>query len=64
MPKNLAGWVALILVVVGGINWGLVGLFDYNIVNVLFGSIALLETTIYVLIALSAVWILFAEFKR
>ncbi|MFH1181937.1 MAG: DUF378 domain-containing protein [Candidatus Woesearchaeota archaeon] len=64
MAKNIVGWIALLLVVIGGINWGLVGLFNYNLVNTLFGSIALLEKTIYVLVALSAVWILFAEFKR
>ena len=55
--KKLNGldWVALVLVVVGGLNWGLVAL-NFNLVNFLFGSWAWLETTVYALVGLSALW--------
>ena len=32
------GWVALMLIVVGGLNWGLVGLFDFNLVTTICGE--------------------------
>ncbi len=50
-------WIALILVVIGGINWGLVGLFDFNLVAAIFGS-SIVATIIYVLIALAAIYLI------
>lgn len=47
--------VANILVIVGALNWGLVGLLDLNIVNVVLGSIAGLEKIVYILVGLSGV---------
>lgn len=54
--------VAFILVVVGALNWGLVGLgmfmgSDLNLVNMLFGSMPTLEALVYVLVGLSAVYL-------
>lgn len=49
--------VAFLLLIVGGVNWGLVGLFDFNLVNMLFGSVVLLEKLIYVLVGVSAVYL-------
>lgn len=46
------GWV---LVLVGALNWGLVGAFNFNLVNVIFGSWSVVERVIYVLVGLSAV---------
>ena len=48
--------VAFILLVVGGLNWGLVGLFDYNLVNAILGNWEMLERLVYILVGLSAVW--------
>jgi hypothetical protein len=48
--------IALILVLVGGINWGLVGAFDFNLVDSLFGEGSMLSRTVYVLVGLAAVW--------
>lgn len=50
--------IANILVLVGAINWGLVGLFKLNIVTAIFGSMAGLENIIYILIGLSGVLML------
>ncbi|MDH5406486.1 MAG: DUF378 domain-containing protein, partial [Candidatus Aminicenantes bacterium] len=38
MPKlNSLQWIALILLIVGGLNWGLVGLLDFDLVAAIFG---------------------------
>ena len=47
--------LTLILLIVGGLNWGLVRLFDFNLVNAIFGGIPWLERLIYILVGLSAV---------
>ncbi len=49
--------LALILLVIGGINWGLVGIFELDLVAFLFGGAAsIISRVIYILVALSAVW--------
>lgn len=41
------------LVVIGALNWGLLGAFDFNLVNKIFGSINWLERLVYVLVGLA-----------
>jgi uncharacterized membrane protein YuzA (DUF378 family) len=49
--------ITLVLALIGGINWGFVGLFDFNLVAVLLGGQRVLLAQItYVLVGLSAVW--------
>ncbi len=48
--------VTLLLLVVGGLNWGLVGLFDFDLVAALFGDMSLLSRTVYAVVGLSALW--------
>jgi hypothetical protein len=47
--------IALVLVVVGGLNWGLVGLFNFDLVATIFGDMSVLSRTVYSLVGLSAV---------
>ena len=47
--------VAFLLVIVGALNWGLVGLFDFNLVTTLVGSMPMLEKLVYVLVGFSGV---------
>lgn len=49
---------AFVLLVMGGINWGLVGLFGFNIIEAVFGSVSWLERLIYVLVGAAAVMIM------
>ncbi|MBI3385764.1 DUF378 domain-containing protein [Candidatus Gottesmanbacteria bacterium] len=49
--------VAYMLLWVGGLNWGLVGLFKFNLVNALLGSVPALEMLVYVLVGLSTVYV-------
>lgn len=57
--KKLGGldWLALILVIVGG-NWGLIGLFDYDLVASIFGDMSGISRVVYTLVGLSAVYLL------
>ena len=48
--------VTLVLLIVGGLNWGLVGLFGFDLVAAIFGAGAALARIVYVLVGLSAVW--------
>lgn len=47
--------ISFILLVVGGLNWGLVGLFDWNLVEVLLGRWSVVVQVVYVLVGLSAI---------
>lgn len=48
--------IALTLVIIGAINWLLVGLFEFNLVDAIFGSLSLLARIIYILVGISGIW--------
>jgi uncharacterized membrane protein YuzA (DUF378 family) len=48
--------LTLILVIVGGLNWGLVGLFGFDLVAAIFGGGSALSRIVYVLVGLAAAW--------
>lgn len=51
--------VCYILTVVGGLNWGLVGIFDFNLVGWIFGGYRSVGAVIiYILVALAAIWLI------
>jgi len=54
---------AFILANIGAINWGLVGAFDWNLVNVILGSVAWLETAVYVIVGFCGLYALYEIFK-
>ena len=49
--------IALILVIIGGLNWGLIGLLGFNLVAAIFGTVSLLSRIVYILVGLSAVYV-------
>ncbi len=53
---NFLDWLALILLIVGGLNWGLVGAFGIDLVASLFGEGSGISRIIYILVGLSAIW--------
>ncbi|HYF16670.1 MAG TPA: DUF378 domain-containing protein [Ramlibacter sp.] len=53
---NGLDWLALILLIVGGLNWGLVGAFDIDLVATLFGQGSMLSRIVYILVGLAAIW--------
>lgn len=56
-------WLALVLLIVGGLNWGLIGLFNFDLVATVFGTMSLLARVVYILVGLSAVYLLAAAGK-
>ncbi|GIZ50437.1 hypothetical protein NCCP691_04510 [Noviherbaspirillum aridicola] len=56
-------WIAMVLLIVGGINWGLVGLFDVDLVAMLFGEGSALGRVVYVLVGLSALYSIYTSSK-
>jgi uncharacterized membrane protein YuzA (DUF378 family) len=52
-------WIAMILTIIGAINWGLVGLFRFNLVHAIFGGVPALESIIYILVGLSGLWLIY-----
>jgi uncharacterized protein len=56
--------ITLLLVIVGGLNWGLVGLFQFDLVAAIFGGQqSTLARIVYILVGLSAVWQLIPLFR-
>lgn len=63
MKFNSIDWIAYILTIIGGLNWGLVGLFKFNLVNEIFGKESALSRIIYVLVGLSALYLIYTGTK-
>ncbi|MBD3311660.1 MAG: DUF378 domain-containing protein [Candidatus Magasanikbacteria bacterium] len=60
---NALDWIAMVLVVVGGLNWGLVGLFNFDLVATLFGDMSAFSRVVYSLVGLSAVYVALMSMK-
>ena len=56
-------WIALVLLIVGGLNWLLVGAFNFDLVAAVFGDMSPLSRIVYILVGLSALCILFMSAK-
>lgn len=50
--------LALTIAIIGAVNWGLIGLFGFNLVAALFGSMSLLSRLVYGLVGLSGIYLL------
>ncbi len=48
--------IALVLIIIGAINWGLVGIFNFNLVEAIFGGISVITRIIYILVGISGLW--------
>lgn len=64
MKKGVLDWIALVLVLVGTVNWGLVALVDVDLVDIIFGSVSWLATIVYVLVALSGILVFVKAIKK
>lgn len=56
-------WIAMALMIIGGINWGLVGLFNVDVVAYLFGQQSLISRIIYLAVGISALYSLYLSSK-
>jgi len=50
-------WIAVIVLVIGGINWLLVGAFNFDLVATLFGQMSALSRIVYMLVGLAAIYV-------
>lgn len=50
--------VSYILVFVGGLNWGLIGLFNFNVVGTLLGTMPTIEKVVYILVGAATVYLI------
>ena len=56
--------IALVLVIIGAIVWGLIGLFNFNLVETIFGHMTLMSRIIYILVGISGLWAIKLLFDR
>lgn len=56
--------IALVLIIIGAINWGLIGLFNFNLVDTLFGVGSALSRIVYTLVGISGLWAIRLFFAR
>lgn len=58
MQNKMMHMESFLLVIIGGLNWGLIGLFGFNLVEAILGFSPLLERIVYVLVGLAAIYLL------
>jgi uncharacterized membrane protein YuzA (DUF378 family) len=51
--------ISIILIIVGGLNWGLVGIFSFDLVAAIFGNMSFISRIVYILVAASALYQIF-----
>ena len=56
--------IALVLIVIGAINWGLVGIFNFNLVDAIFGTMSIISRIIYILVGISGLWAIKLLFEK
>lgn len=55
---NAIDWIAIILLAVGGLNWGLVGIFNFDLVATIFGDMSALSRIVYAVVGICAIYVL------
>lgn len=48
--------IALVLIIVGALNWGLIGIFNFDLVAAIFGDMSILSRIVYSLVGISGIW--------
>ena len=64
MKKNVLDWIALVLVIIGGLNWGLVGLFNFDLVATIFGAMSTVARIVYTLVGIAALYTIYIAIKE
>lgn len=57
-------WIAFTLVIIGAINWGLIGFFQFDLVSSIFGDLSTISRIVYDLVGLSALYLIFAAMTK
>ena len=56
--------IALVLIIIGAINWGLIGIFNFNLVDAIFGAMSVISKIIYILVGISGLWAIKLLFNK
>ncbi len=56
LNMKIVNYIALTLVIIGAINWLLIGLFEFNLVDAIFGELSVLSRIIYSLVGIAGLW--------
>ncbi len=60
---NIAEMIAVVLLLVGGLNWAMVGLFDFNLVTAVFGEGSALARAVFILVGVATVYVMSFGYK-
>ena len=63
--KNMSvlDWCATVLVIIGALNWGLIGFFSYDLVSAIFGHLSVVTRIVYGLVGLSGLYMIYCIAK-
>jgi uncharacterized membrane protein YuzA (DUF378 family) len=61
---SVIDWISYILVIVGGLNWGLVGFLKFDLVAAIFGDMSALSRVVYALVGLAALWMIYSLVRQ
>ena len=61
--EEILDLIALILVIIGGINWGLVGLINFNLVELIIG-VGIITNIVYTLVGVAALYMIYIAARR
>jgi uncharacterized membrane protein YuzA (DUF378 family) len=55
---SVLDWICLILIIIGGLNWLLVGVFSFDLVAAIFGAMSIISRIVYILVGVGALYVL------
>jgi len=64
MKMSAMGWITFVLVIIGALNWGLVGFFEWDLVKAIFGDMTTASRVVYDLVGLSALWLIVSAMMK
>ena len=64
MKYNVFDYIVLTLVIIGAVNWGLIGFFHFDLVNVIFGNMTLISRIVYALVGLGGLYMISFDMRN
>ena len=64
MAKGIIDVIAMVLVIIGALNWGLVGIFSWNLVDAIFGAASTIGRVVYALVGVAGLWTIYLLVKN
>ncbi|MFW6286111.1 MAG: DUF378 domain-containing protein [Nanoarchaeota archaeon] len=63
MKRSSLEWIVFVIVIIGGLNWGLIGAFNVDLVRIIFETVPVLQRTVYVLVGIATVYMIYILIK-